>query len=156
MTMQRLTLATFAVVAVMGIIVNSLGVYVTTRVITNTGNITESEPVPEPSILGVYSDYGCTHAIASVNWGTLHSSVTTQVTVYIKNLYTVTMALTMHVESWNPSSAVTYISLTWNRENYDLSAGSVVEVTLTLSVASGLSGTVDFSADIVVTGTEHT
>jgi hypothetical protein len=66
------------------------------------------------------------------------------------------MALTMHVESWNPSSAVTYISLTWNRENYDLSAGSVVEVTLTLSVASGLGGTVDFSADIVITGTEHT
>jgi len=156
MTMHRTTLAALAAVAVMGIVVNSLGAYVATRVILNTGNITEVEPPPtEPSEIGIYSDYYCTNAISSVDWGTLHFGVTRYSTIYIKNAAAATIGLTMIVENWNPSSAMTYISLSWNRENYELSPGSVVEVTLTLSVASG-SGTVDFRADIVITGTERT
>ena len=66
------------------------------------------------------------------------------------------VVLGMTAGNWNPASASSYITLSWNRENYLLNSGSVVQAVLTLSVSSGVSGVTNFSFDIIITGIEHT
>jgi DeoR/GlpR family transcriptional regulator of sugar metabolism len=67
----------------------------------------------------------------------------------------VAVKLSMTTNNWNPASALSYITLSWNSENYMLSGGSVVQAALTLSVSSTISGIANFSFDIIITGTEH-
>ncbi|MDH5449098.1 MAG: hypothetical protein OEX01_08900, partial [Candidatus Bathyarchaeota archaeon] len=64
------------------------------------------------------------------------------------------MTLNMTTDNWNPSSASTYITLSWNSEGSQVSADSVLETILTLSVSSGISEIDSFSFDITITGIE--
>jgi hypothetical protein len=74
--------------------------------------------------------------------------------VYVRNEGTVSVTLNMTKGNWNPSSASSYITLTWNKEKYVLPAGQVVTAVLTLSVSSSVSGVTSFSFDITITGTQ--
>jgi hypothetical protein len=104
--------------------------------------------------VGVYSNYGCTQNCTSVNWGTISPGNSATYTVYVKNTGTVPVTLTLTNANWNPSSANGPISLTWNRQNYNITAGASVSATLTLTVSSSISSSItDFSFNIIVTGT---
>jgi len=149
MAMQKITVGTVLAIAVIGMVVSALGVLVATRTISNTGNMRAIG-------VGVYWDSGCTNATSSINWGALDSGSTKNVTIYIRNEGSVVVTLSMTTANWNPASASSYVSLSWNRENYVLSSGSVVSAVLTLSVSSGISGITSFSFDIIITGTERT
>jgi hypothetical protein len=73
--------------------------------------------------------------------------------MYVKNTGDVSETLNMTVSSWSPSSASSYITLTWNQEKTVLTAGQVVEAVLTLSVSSSISDVTSFSFSITITGT---
>ena len=148
MAMQKITLGTVLAVAVMGVVVSALGVLVVTRTISNTGNVRAIG-------VGVYWDSGCTNVTSSINWGAIDPGVTKNVTIYIKNEGSIAVKLNMTVGNWNPTSASSYLALNWNRENYVMSGGSVVQAVLTLYVSSGTSGIANFSFDIIITGTEY-
>ncbi len=137
------------IAAVMGIMATSVAVsvLVTSRTIPNTGNITAIGVL-------VYWDSGCTNQTTSINWGTLDPNSTKSYTIYIRNNGTATEKLGMTINSWSPSSAQNYLTLSWNRENYVLSPSSTVSATLTLSVSSTVTIT-DFDFNIVITGTEQ-
>lgn len=145
----EITLGTVLVIAVMGMVVSGLGVLVATRIISNTGNV-------KAVGVGVYWDSSCTNVVSSINWGDLQPGEATEVTIYIKNEGSIAMVLSMTIDNWNPASASSYMTLSWNRENYVLNAGSVVSAILTLSVSSSVSEITNFSFDIIISGTEHT
>jgi len=147
MAMQKTTIGTVLAIAVMGVIVSALGGLVATRTISNTGNVSAVG-------VGVYSDSGCTTALSSINWGNMDPGATTSSTFYVKNEGTVSLTLTMTTGSWNPAGASSYITVTWNRQNYVLGAGLVVQAVLTLSVSSSVSGITGFSFGITITGTQ--
>jgi len=148
MAMQKITLGTVLAIAMIGIVVSALGVLVATRTISNTGNV-------KAIGVGVYWDSGCTNVTSSINWGAVDPGVTKNVTIYVKSEGSVVVKLSMTTANWNPASASSYVTLSWNRENYVLSSGSVVQAVLTLSVSSTISGVLNFSFDIIITGTEH-
>ena len=147
MAMQKATIGTVLVIAVMGLMVSALGTLVATRTISNSGSVTAVG-------VGVYSDIGCTTALSTISWGPLNPSDVKAYTMYVKNTGTVSVTLTMTTGNWNPSSASSYITLTWNQEKYVLPAGQVVQAVLTLSVSSSVSGVTTFSFDITITGTQ--
>jgi hypothetical protein len=147
MAMQKATIGTVLVIAVMGIIVSALGALVASRTISSTGNVTAVG-------VGVYSDSSCTTALSTINWGTQSPGATTTYTIYVRNEGNVAVTLGMTTANWNPSSASSYISLSWNKQGTVLSAGSVVQAVLTLSVSSSVSGVTSFSFDITITGTQ--
>jgi hypothetical protein len=147
MAMQRATIGTVVVIAVMGLMVSALGALVATRTISNTGSVTAVG-------VGVYSDSACTTALSAISWGTLNPGDVKNYTVYVRNEGTVSVTLNMTKGNWNPSSASSYITLTWNKEKYVLPAGQVVTAVLTLSVSSSVSGVTSFSFDITITGTQ--
>ena len=148
MAMQKATIGTVVAMAVMGLMVSALGALVATRTISNSGSVTAVG-------VGVYSDSGCTAALSAIPWGTLNPGDVKNYTIYVKNTGTVSVTLNMTIGNWNPSSASSYITLTWNQERVVLPAGQVVPAVLTLSVSSSVSGVTSFSFDITITGTEH-
>ena len=147
MAMQKVTIGTVVVIAVMGLMVSALGALVATRTVSNSGSVTAVG-------VGLYSDIGCTTALSAISWGTLNPGDVKTYTVYVRNEGTVSVTLSMTVGNWNPLSASGYITLTWNKQNTVLSAGSVATSVLTLSVSSSVSGVTSFSFDITIMGTQ--
>ena len=103
--------------------------------------------------LGVYQEWACTNNLTSVAWGTLSPGDTATRTIYVKNIGTAPITLTMTTTDWNPTNANGPITLTWDRENTILDAGSVIAATLTLSVSPSISGITTFNMNVVITGT---
>ena len=104
--------------------------------------------------LGVYSDSGCTQAVTALNVGNLNPGGTATQTVYIKNTGNIAETLTMTTANWSPTNAPTYLTLSWNRQNTVLSAGSSIQATLTLTAAANTGSLTTFSCDVTLTGTQ--
>jgi hypothetical protein len=147
MAMQKATMASVVVMVVMGLMVSALGALVATRTISNSGSITAVG-------VGVYSDNACATALSTIGWATLNPGDVKTYTMYVRNEGNVPVTLNMAEGNWNPASASSYITLTWNKENYVLPAGQVVQAVLTLTVSSSVSGVTSFSFDITITGTQ--
>ena len=159
MAMQRATIGTVVVIAVIGLMVSALGALVATRTVSNSGNIKVVTPPPPPPppasvLLGVYSDSDCTTVLSSVSWGTLDPGSTATATMYLRNEGNVPVTLSIQAGNWNPASASSYFTLTWNRDGYVLAVGEVVQALLYLNVSSSISGITSFSFDITITATQ--
>ena len=148
MAMRKATVGAVLAIAVISVgIMSALGALVATRTISNNGSITAVG-------VGVYTDNTCTTVLSTISWGTLNPGNAANYTIYVQNTGTVPVTLNMTTGSWNPSSATSYMRLTWNLENSTLPAGSVVQGVLTLSVNSSITGITSFSFDINITGTQ--
>lgn len=124
----------------------------TLAAITVTQNISSSGVVTSPNI-GLYSDSGCTTNMTSINWGSVAAGGTATQTVYVKDTGTGAMTLSLAVSNWSPSGASTYITISWNQQGTQLSAGQSVAATLTLTVSSSITGITSFSNTITISGT---
>jgi len=151
MTLQKTQVSIILVVgALVAVTTLVSGLLIASQTIPNTGNV-------KAIGVGVYSDSACTQEVLSIPWGTLDPGETCDETVYIRNEGNVAVVLSMTTENWDPSSASSYITLSWNLEQgYVLNHGQSVETVLTLSVSSSISGVESFTFDIIITGTEST
>jgi hypothetical protein len=148
MAMQKISMGAVLAIAILGTVATVFGAFVATRTISNVGSM-------KAIGVGVYWDSGCTNAVSSIDWGSLEPGVTKNFTIYVRNEGNVQLKLSMTTSNWNPASASSYMTLSWNRENHVLAAGSVVSAVLTLSVSSSISGVTSFSFDIIIAGTEY-
>jgi hypothetical protein len=150
MAMQRFQVGVVLVVAVTVIVVSVLAstLLMASQRIPNSGDV---------RAVGVCVcwDSDCVNNVTFIDWQFIEPGKNTTVSVYIANKGTLSMKLNMTTEYWNPTSASSKIFLTWNRENYVLNAGSIVQAVLTLSVSSDISDITSFSFDIIITGTEY-
>ena len=148
---NKLTAILIAVVlAGVSISVATFGALSYTKAFSSNGTIAVATSVS----IGVYWDSACTNATTSFNWGTLSPGGSQYYTVYIRNEGNVAEILSLSTNSWSPSNANTYITLSWNAPSSAVAAGSVTAVTLTLSVSSGITGITSFSYVTVITGTQ--
>jgi hypothetical protein len=102
----------------------------------------------------VYSDAACTQPCSIIHVGTLNPGSTFTKSVYVKNTGTVPVSLSMTTNSWSPTSASNYLTLSWNRQNYILNDGSSREAILTLTVTSDTGDLEAFSFSATITGTQ--
>lgn len=103
--------------------------------------------------VGVYSDSAGTNKITSINWGTIDPGAKVNKTVYIKNEGNAPSTLSMSTSNWNPTSASTYMTLTWDYGGQTISVGQLVPVKFTLAVSSSVSSVTSFSFDITIVST---
>lgn len=103
--------------------------------------------------VGVYWDSACTNETSSLDFGLLEAGGSKSFTLYLKNNGNSPLTLNMTSQNWSPSSASSYMSLTWNREGQQISPDQVIQFVITLSVSSSVTGISSFSFDIVITGT---
>jgi hypothetical protein len=120
---------------------------IATQTISSNGTVTTVN-------VGVYLDEECTQNCTSISWGTIYPGNSTSTTIYVKNTGTVPITLTMTTDSWAPTNAGEYLTLSWDQQNTVLEVGDSVSANLTLSTASDTSDLTDFSVDIVITGAE--
>ena len=135
---------TFVVVCLIATFFAS-GVLATSRTRTTSS-------VAATASLGVYSDSACTLSLTSTDWGTVPPGGSVTRTVYVKNLGSVQLRLSLSKTNWNPASANGPIVLNWNLERAILAVGQVKTATLTLSLSSSASGFTTFSVDAVISG----
>ena len=147
MAMQKATVGTVAVIAIVSLMVSALGALVATHTISNSGRLVTLG-------VGIYSDSGCATQLSTIGWGTLNPGDVKTCTMYVRNEGNVPVSLKMTVDNWSPPTASTYITLTWNKESAVLSTNQVVEATVTLTVSSNISGVTSFNFDITITGIE--
>jgi hypothetical protein len=148
MAIQKISTGAIIAIAMVGLIltVTTAGLLSVSQSVSSSGTVTAVN-------VGVYSDYGCTQTLTSINWGTIAPGSSVTSTVYVKNTGNTQITLSMTKTGWNPVGADGPITVTWNKESTTLTAGASTTATLTLSVSSGISGITTFSVNIVVTGT---
>ena len=100
--------------------------------------------------VGVYWDQALTNRVTSIDWGTLEPGSNVNKTVYIRNEGNAAAILSMTTSNWNPTSASTYMGLSWDYGGQTIGVNAVVQVRLTLSASSSVSGITSFSFDITI------
>lgn len=148
MALQRSLIIAIALAASMGIILT----VATSAILSANQNVPVQGTVSAVNV-GVYTNSACTTNCTSLSAGTIAPGNTKTFTVYVKNTGTVPVTLSMITSGWNPTAANGPITLTWNREDYSLSAGASVSAILTLTVSSTIStGITSFSFTVAITG----
>ena len=117
--------------------------------VSSTGSI----QIQTTAGIGVYSNPQATTELSSMGWGTLEPGDNQSITLYIKNEGNAPLTMSLQASNWNPSSASNYLVLGWNYNNQPISPNQVIEVALTLSVASNIEGITTFGFDITIVGT---
>ena len=150
MELRKISTGAAIAIAATGLFMTLLttGLLMSSQTLQSNGTVTAVN-------VGVYSDSGCTQNCTSIDWGTIAPGNSSTRTIYIKNIGTIPMTLSMTTGSWVPSNANTYISLSWNRGGTVLSAGQSISATLTLSASSSAGNITSFSFNMTITGTEQ-
>jgi len=123
-----------------------IGLLTTQRTVPSTGSIKSVG-------VGVYWNQQCTNVTSSLNFGQLEPESSKNFTLYLKNEGNAILTLSMAAKNWNPTSASTYMTLTWNREGQKINPGQVMAFVITLTVSVNVQGISSFSLDIVISGT---
>jgi hypothetical protein len=103
--------------------------------------------------VGIYWDSACTNQISSINWGLLESGANKTVKMYVRNEGITFVTLSRTLQNWNPLIASNYVTLNWDYSGQTLSVNQVLQINLTLSVSSAVSGVTNFAFDITTTAT---
>ena len=144
-------LSLIALVAVgLALSVVTAGVLSAQKTITSNGSVKGN--VASSINIGVYSDAAATIPFSNVSWGTLSPGSSVNQVIYVKNTGTTSEKLSLGVNGWNPSSAASSLTLSWNKEGSSLAAGDIVPATLTLTVGQDAGALSSFSFNIVVSG----
>ena len=103
---------------------------------------------------GIYWNQACTNRTSSIDWGPIQADSNNTITIYIKNEGNSEASLWLGTSDWNPSIALTYMSLNWNYSGQALSEGQVIPLELTLTVSPTISGITNFSYITIITAIE--
>lgn len=145
MSLEKIVAGTGIAFAVIVMMTTGIAALQPSATVTQTGTI-------EALNVGVYQDSACTQTLSFLNWGVLRPGTSANRTIYVKNTGNAALTLNMTVTAWNPSVASSYITLTWNRQNTQLAAGSSVPALLVLSVANSVTGFTDFNCTTIISG----
>lgn len=118
---------------------------------SNPPETTDSDTgVLETIGIGVYWDPGLTSKASTTYWGLLQPGAQKSLTVYVHNEGNSPVTLSLSTSNWTPSTASDYLALTWNYNGQTISPSAQMQVTLTLTVSSNITGISNFSFDIII------
>ena len=129
----------------------------TLAALTINQSVSSSGTVTAGPNVGVFSNSACTNAVTSISWGSVEAGGSASQTIYIEDTGGAAMTPSISVSSWSPSTASTYITLTWSTLPSSISPGAsnAAAVTLTLTVSTSINGQgiTSFSNSITISGT---
>lgn len=142
----RVALA-LALVALTSVIFGTVSsVIQASRTVSNTGSV-------KGIGVGIYWDQACTNRTSAISWGVLDPGSSKSVILYVRNEGNAPATLSKTVQSWNPSTAASYLTLNWSYAGQSLSVNQVLQVKLTLLISSTISGISNFSFDTSIIAT---
>lgn len=137
----------------LAILVTIVGAVITAGAVT--GVLLHSVTLPSEGTVkaigvGVYWDSSCSDPVSLIDWDTIEPGATESVNVYVRNEGNASVTLSLDTESWNPSTASSYMSLDWDYAGQVIDVDGVVGLTLSLSVSDTIEGITSFSFDIII------
>lgn len=139
--------------AIIALATTSIFLTLVTAGVISTQSIPSSGTVTTVNV-GVYLDDECTENCTSISWKPLYPGNSTSQTIYVKNIGTVPITLSMTADSWEPTNACDYLTLDWDRNGEILEVGDKVSANLTLTADPDTGDLSEFSFNIVIIGTE--
>jgi len=130
-----------------------VGVLETTWSLVQTSTTVSSVGTVKGIGVGIYGEYACTNRVTSINWGVLEPGSNKTFTIYVRNEGNAAATLSETTQNWTPTAASSYLTLRWNYAGQTLNVNQVLQVRLTLTLSSTVSGITNFSFDIVITST---
>ncbi len=109
-------------IAIIALIITGLALTVTTAAVLSANQTVPLSGTINAVNLGVYTDNACTIPATALNVGNINPGSTATQTVYVKNTGNIAETLTMTTNNLTPTTASSYLTLTWNRQNTVLSA----------------------------------
>ena len=91
---------------------------------------------------------------SSLDWGTLEPSENKTEVVTLQNIGNVPLTLYISTANWSSMEAQNALNLTWNYSGAAVKPQETLPIALTLIVSENPVDVVDFSFDIVITGTQ--
>jgi archaellum component FlaG (FlaF/FlaG flagellin family) len=146
MAMKTTAIGAVFLVAAVLLTATALAVLLSTKTISNTGNIKAVN-------VSLYQDSSCTIPLSTLTWSNVEPNSSTVQTMYVKNEGTAPMTLNRTTNTWSPANASTYITATWNQENTIVNPGNNVQAIVTLTVSPSISGITSFTFTMVIKGT---
>ncbi|MEM2111557.1 MAG: dockerin type I domain-containing protein [Candidatus Bathyarchaeia archaeon] len=113
-------------------------------------------PVPNASAIvtssniGVYWDSAATRNVESINWGNVMQGSETYVAIYVKNLGTEPLVISMITTDWDPSFASSNIFLCWDYKWAQINPGTIVKIVLRLVVSPSIKGVSSFRFNVII------
>jgi hypothetical protein len=146
----KLAPAVIAVMFVVGIlsgfiIANVQSLYQTSSTISSVGTF-------KAIGIGVYWDDASTRRVNELDWGFLAPGSQKSFTVYVNNEGALPLTLSLSTSNWDPPEASNYLTLTWNYNGQTISSGTIVPVTITLTVNEEVIELDAFNFDITTVG----
>ncbi len=102
--------------------------------------------------VAAYKESSCVNVMSNVEWGKIFPGGSATNTIYVRNEGNSEVTLSLNAANWSPSNTQNYMTLTWNYGGQTIQPNQVVQITLTLSVSSSISGIQNFYFDIIITG----
>jgi len=102
--------------------------------------------------VGAYWDASLTNRTTTINWGTLDPGTQKSFAIYVRTEGNSAITLSLNASNWNPSTASTYMTLSWDYNGQTINVSGNVRVTLTLTVSASITGISNFNFDIVIVG----
>ena len=149
MVFKKLGTGTLIAVIIAGVLL----VVLTAGLLTTTQNVPASGTISAIN-LGVYSNAGCTVPLTSITFGMVTPGTQATQTLYLKNTGNIAENLTMTVNSWTPSNAGTYLTITWSPTLSTLAAGASTSATVTLTASSSAGALSTFNFNVAFTGSQ--
>ncbi len=125
----------------------------TLAVLTVNQNIGSSGTVTTSPNISVYSNSACTTNMTTISWGSITAGGSTTQTIYVKNTGTGTLTLGLSTTSWTPAQASSYITVSWDKQGTQLSAGQSTQATVTITVSPSITNITNFSNTISISAT---
>jgi hypothetical protein len=145
MSMQRIVAGTGIAAAAILLMATAFAVIQPSTSINHNGSI-------QTLNVSVFQDSACTQSLSTLSWGTLKPGTSANRTIYVKNTGNAALALNMTVTTWNPSTAASYITLTWDRQSFVLTQGNSIPALLVLSASANVTGFTDFTCTTIIAG----
>ena len=104
--------------------------------------------------LGVYSNSACTSNLTSIDFGSIYSGSSSNITLWVKNSGNANEKLSLTTNTWSPVSVSQWLTLSWNQTGTVLTQNQVVAANLTLNVSPSVDPTLsNFTLNVVIAGT---
>ena len=130
-----------------------IGVFETTLSLVQNSSTVSSVGTIKGVGVGIYSEYACTNKVTSINWGVLDPGSNKTITIYVRNEGNAAATLSQTTQNWNPTAASSYLTLRWNYAGQTINVNQVLQVKLTLTLSSTVTGITNFGFDTVITST---
>jgi hypothetical protein len=127
--------------------------------VTTSGLLSSQQTVPANGTvthttgIGLYTDQAATIECSNIDLGSISAENSATRTIFVKNTGNTTETLHMTTSEWTPAVVSSMLSLTWDKEDFSLSTGSVVAATLTLTMGQDTGAADSFDFNIIIEGT---